>query len=90
MSGPQIWLCKFTFRPIAPKKLNGWTTINTLSWLGGAVVTHPLWVQEVPDSIPSSGKGFNVRFFVLLLLCLYFFVKISIICHKSLEFLLQF
>jgi len=27
---------------------------------GGAVVTHSLWVQEVPGSIPSSGKGFYV------------------------------
>ena len=31
MSGPQIWLCLFTFRPIAPKMLNGLTTIDTLS-----------------------------------------------------------
>jgi len=71
MSGPQIWLCLFTFRPIASKQLNGLTTINTFSWLGGAVVTHPLWVQEVPGSIPGSGKGFYVWFFVLLLLCFY-------------------
>jgi len=31
MSGPQIWLCLFTFRPIASKQLNGLTTIDTLS-----------------------------------------------------------
>jgi len=31
MSGPQIWLCLFTFRPIASKQLNGLTTINTVS-----------------------------------------------------------
>jgi len=49
MSGPQIWLCLLTFRPIASKQLNGLTTIDILSWLGGAVVTHPLWVQEVPQ-----------------------------------------
>jgi len=60
MSGPQILLCLFTFRPIASKQLNGLTTIDTLSWLDGAVVTHPLWVQEVPGLIPSSGKGFYV------------------------------
>jgi len=90
MSGPQIWLCLFTIRPIASKKLNDLTTIDTLSWLGGAVVTHPLWVQEVPGSIPSSGKLFYVWLFVLLLLCFYFFVKKYIICHKSLQFLLQF
>ena len=42
MSGPQIWLCLFTFRPIASKQLNGLTIIDTVSCLGGAVVTHPL------------------------------------------------
>jgi len=39
------------------------------------VVTHPLWLQEVPGSIPISGKRFYVLFFALLLLCFYFFVK---------------
>jgi len=63
MFGPQICLCLFTFRPIAPKQLNSFTSVDTLSWLGGAVVTHPLWVQELPGSIPSSGKGFYVWFF---------------------------
>jgi len=58
MSGPQIRLCLFTFRPIASKQLNSFLTINTLSWHGGAVVTHPLWLQELPGSIPGSGKGF--------------------------------
>jgi len=36
------------------------TTIDTVSWLGGTVVTHPLSVLEVPGSIPGSGKGFYV------------------------------
>jgi len=80
MSGLQIWLCLFMFRPIAPKKLNDLTTIDILSWLGGAVVMHPLWVQEV--SIPSSGKGFYVWFFVLLLLWFYFFVKNTLFVTK--------
>jgi len=31
MSGPQIWLCLFTFRPIASKQLNGLTTIDAVS-----------------------------------------------------------
>ena len=75
MCGPQIRLCLFTFRPIASKQLNSLTTIDIHSWLGDAVVTHPLWVQEVPGSIPGSGKGFYVWFFVLLLLCFYFFVQ---------------
>ena len=39
------------------------------------MVTHPLWVPEVPGSIPGSGKGFYVGFFVLLLLCFYFLSK---------------
>jgi len=86
MSGPQIWLCLFMFQPIASKKLNGLTTIYTLSWLGGAVVTHSLWVQEVPGSIPSSGKGFYVWFFVLLLLCCYFFVKNTLFVTKVCNF----
>jgi len=47
MSGPQIWLCLFTFRPIVSKKLNGLSTIDALSWLDGAVVTHLIWVQEL-------------------------------------------
>jgi len=89
MSGPQMWLCLFTFRPIASKQLNGLTTIDTVRWLGGAVVTHSLSVQEVPGSIPGSGNGFYVSFLALLLLCFYFFVKKHIICHKSLQFLLQ-
>jgi len=84
MSGPQIWLCLFTFRPIASKHLNSMTTFNTLSlsWLVGAVVTHPLWVQYVPGSIPGSGKGFYVWFFVLLLLCFYFLSKNTIFVTK--------
>jgi len=89
MSGPQIRLCLFTFRPIASKQLNGLTTIDTVSWIGVAVVTHPLWVQEVPGLIPGSGKGFYVKFFALLWLCFYFFCQKQIICHKSLQFLLQ-
>ena len=88
MCGQQIRLCLFTVRPIASKQLNSLTTSNILSWLGSAVVTHPLWVQDVPGSIPGSGKDFYVLFFVLLLLCFSFCPK-HIICHKMLEFLLQ-
>jgi len=47
------------------------------------VVTHPLGVQEVPGSIPVSGKGFYVSFFaLLLLLCFYFFVKNTLFVTK--------
>jgi len=70
MFGRQIWLCLFTFRPIASKQLNGLTTIDTLSWLGGAMVTHLLWVQEVPGSIPGSSKGFYV--WILFICCCVF------------------
>jgi len=90
MCGPQIRLCLFTFRPIALKQLNSLNTIHTLSWLGGAVVTHPLWVLEVLGSIPVSSKCLYVWFFVLLLLCFYFFVLKHIICHNILQYLLQF
>ena len=90
MSGPQIRLCLFTFRPIASEQLNGLTTIDTLSWLGGAVVTHPPRMQELPGSIPGSDKGFYVWFFVLLLLCFYFCVPKHTIYHKSLQFILQY
>jgi len=77
--GPQIRLCSFTFRHMASKQLNSLTTIITLSWLVGAVLTHPLWVQEVPGSIP--GKGFYVWIFVFLLLSFYLFAPKHIICQ---------
>jgi len=60
---------------IASKWLNNLTTIDTLSWLGGAEVMYPLWVWKVPGSIPGSCKGFDVWFFVLLFLCFYFLSK---------------
>ena len=77
MCGPQNRLCLFTFRTIASKQLNSLTmsTINALSWLGGARVTHPLWVQEVPASISGSCKGFMFDFFLLLLFCFDFLFK---------------
>ena len=56
----------FTFRPIASKQLNSLTTIDTTSWLAGAVVTHSIRVQEVPGSIPGSGKAFYIWFFVVV------------------------
>ena len=89
MSGPHLALFIY-FSTHSVEKLN---SLMTLSWLGGAVVTHSFWVQEVPGSIPISGKGFYVWHFVLLLLllCFYLFVKKQThFCHKSLQFLLQF
>jgi len=61
MSGPQIRVCLFTFRLIASKQFNSLTTIDTLSWLGGAVLTHPLWVKDVLTLIVlfSMSQGVN-------------------------------
>ena len=58
MSGPQIRFSLFTFRPIALEELSSLTTIDTFSLLADPEVTHPLWVQEVPCSIPGSCKDF--------------------------------
>jgi len=87
MSGLQIWLCLFTFRPIASKQLNSLITIDSLRWLCGEVVTHPLWVQEVPGWIPSSGKGFYVYLFCFVVVVFLLLVQKHIISHNSLQFL---
>jgi len=85
MCGPQIMLGLFTFRPIVSKQLKSLTTIDIFRWLGGAVVTHPLGVQQDPGSIPGSGKGFYVCV-LLLLFCFYFLYKntlfVSNICNS--------
>jgi len=60
---------------ISSKQLNTLTTILTISWLGGAEVTHPLWVREVPGSIPGSAKRFYVWYFICLLLWFCFLSK---------------
>jgi len=41
---------------------------------GGAVVTHPLWVQDVPGSIPGSGKGFLCLIFSFVVVVFLLFV----------------
>jgi len=64
MCAPQICLSLFSFRPIASKQLISLTTIVTFTWLGGAEVTHPLLVQEVPGTITCSGKAFYVWLFL--------------------------
>jgi len=74
MSGPQIWLCLFTFRPIASKVK--WLDYNRYSqltqWCSGNASALG---ASIPVSITSSGKGFYVWLFVLLLLCFNFFCK---------------
>jgi len=82
-------LCLFTFRPIASKQLNRLTTLDNLSWLSGAEVKHPLWVREIPGSIPGSDKGFYVSLFCFAVFVLLFFVQKHIIWHIILQFLLQ-
>ena len=73
--GPQIRICVFTLRIIASKQLNSLSTIETASWLGGAVVTHPLLGQEVLNLIPVSGKGFYVWLFCSVVADFSLFVK---------------
>jgi len=75
MCGSQIRLCLFTFRHIASKQLNSLTSILTLNWLCGAEITHPLWVQEVPGSIPGSCSGFYVWFCFVVVVFLIFCKK---------------
>jgi len=71
------------------EQLNCLTTINTLSLLVGAVVTHQLWVQEVLGEIPGSGKGFYVWLFCFVVVVFLFFVQKHILCHIFFQFLLQ-
>jgi len=63
MRGPQIWFCLFKFRYTTSKPSNNLITIDIL---GGAVETHPLWVQEV------SGKGFYVWFDCLVVIIVFY------------------
>jgi len=88
MYGPQRRRCLFTFRPIASKQLNSLPTIDTLSSLGGAVVTHPLLEQEIPGSIPVSGKGFLCVMFCFIGVDISLLSPKHTFCHKVLQFLL--
>jgi len=90
MCGPQIRLCLFTIRPIASKQLNILTKIDILRWLGGAVVTHPLWVQEDPGLIvvvvfllfvQTHYLSHNLQFLFALLIYLVYFTY-SKICDR--------
>jgi len=82
MSGPQIRLCLFTFRTIASKYLSSLTSIDTLSWLGGAVVTPPLWMQEVSSSNPGYSKGFYVWLFCFVVVFFIFCSKAHNLSHN--------
>jgi len=77
MCGPHFRFCLFTCWHIASKQLNSFTTIDTLSWLGGTLVTHPLWVHEVPVWIPAPEKVFMFDF---LFCCSFAFT----FCQKTL------
>ena len=61
MSGLQIWLCLFTFRPIVSKQLNGLTTIDLTQWCSGNA-----------SALGARGPGFNPRLrqgFLCLIFC---------------------
>ena len=88
MSGPHIWLCLFTFRPIALKEFNSLTMYNRYCQL-------TRWCSGNASALGALGPGFNYRLlqgflclifgfvvFVLLLLS-----KNHIICHAEIQFL---
>ena len=81
ISDPQIPFCSLMFRPIVLKQLNSLLTIVTLSLLYGAVLTHPLWVQEVLGLNSWSRQWFLclILYFVVVFLL---FVHQHIICHN--------
>jgi len=88
MCGLQIRLCLFTFRPIASKHLNSLTTIVTFSWLGGAVVMHPLWLREVPGSNPDLARVFMFDFLFCCCCCIFTYLsKNTLFVTKMCNFL---
>jgi len=60
--GLQMWRCWFLIWPFKLEQFKSLTAIDTFSGLGGREVTLLCAVQEVPRSIPGSGKGFYVCF----------------------------
>jgi len=89
ISGLQIWLCLFTFRPIASKQLNGLNTIDALSWLGGAVVTHPPLEARGPGFNPRLRQGFLCLIFCFVVVVFLLFCPKHIIYHKKFAILSQ-
>jgi len=81
MCGPQIQLCLFMLKSL--------TTLDSLSRLGGAVVTHPLWVQELTGSIPGSCKGFLCLIFCFVVDVILLFVQKTHYLSQSLAIFLQ-
>jgi len=68
----EVWPANLAVRiyvlPITLKQLNGLTSIDRFSCLGGQEVTLQTGMREVTGSNPGVGKEFYVCFFVLLLL----------------------
>ena len=55
------------------------------------MVTHPLWVQELPGSIPSSGKVFMFNFlFYCCCVFPFFVVKNTLFVTKFCHFFYNF
>ena len=75
MSGPQIWLCLSTFRPIASKQLNGLTTYDILSWLGGAVVTHRFGCKRSRVQSQAPARVFIFDFLYNCCCCVFTFLS---------------
>jgi len=85
MCGQQMRLYLLMLRSISSKQLNSLTTIEILSWFGGAEVTHPSLVRDIPGSIPGMARLFMFDFFVF-----YVFVIKHFICHKKIAFFALF
>jgi len=78
MSGPQIWLCLFTFRPIALKEFNSLTTIETLMQL-------TRWCSGNASALGARGPGFNpllLQGFLCLIFC-FVVVVFFLFCPKT-------
>jgi len=82
MSGPQIWLCLFTFRPIASKKVK-WLDCNRYFQL-------TRWCSGYASALGARGPGFNPQLrqgFLCLIFC--FVVVVFTFLSKNTHYLSQ-
>jgi len=85
MSGPQIWLCLFTFRPIASKQLNG----SILSVDSGCSGKASALGARSPGFNPRLRQGFLCLIFCFVVVVILLFVHKHIICRNILQILLR-